>query len=142
MCHHHRHRDREREIETIAEPPAPRGPIRVGDADRERVVELLRAHAAAGRLEPAELEERTEAAYRARYGSDLEAVLAELPADRKPRRRSASPGPALPLFPIALAALLTVAAVTGAWWLLFLIWPLAGVLGHRHHHRHHRGARA
>jgi hypothetical protein len=136
MCHH-----RYRPIERIAEPAAQRGPIRVSDADRERVVELLRAHASAGRLEPDELEERIEGAYRARYGSDLDAVLAELPAERAPRRPRDQARPSAPLFPLAVAALIAVAAITGVWWLLFAIWPLGIALGHRHHHRHHRGVR-
>jgi hypothetical protein len=130
MCHRHHHY-RYRDIETSAEPPATRGPVRVGDAERERVVELLRQHAAAGRLEPDELEQRVESAYGARYGSDLQAVLAELPAEREPRRPRRRAKPAAPLFPIAVAAVVAVAAVTSAWWLLWLIWPLAVVLGPR-----------
>lgn len=139
MCHHRYHQYRS--TDEIAERDAPRGPIRVSDADRERVVELLRTHAAAGRLEPDELEERIEAAYRARYGSDLEAVLAELPAERAPRRPRQHAAAPAPLFPLAVAALIAVAAISGVWWLLFAIWPLGAALGHRHHHRHHRGVR-
>jgi Flp pilus assembly protein TadB len=130
MCHRHYHH-RYRDTETSAEPPAARGPVRVGDAERERVVELLRQHAAAGRLEPDELEQRIESAYGARYGSDLQAVLEELPAERQPRRPRGHARPAAPLFALAVAALVAAAAVSGAWWLLWLIWPVAVVLGPR-----------
>jgi hypothetical protein len=143
MCHHRSyHRHREHAVEPLATPAPPRGPVRVGDADRERVVELLRGHAGAGRIDADELEERLERAYGARYAADLELVLAELPPEPEPRRRPARrAAPPLPLFPVAIAALIVVAALTSAWWLLWLIWPLAVVLGPRRHYRHHRGAR-
>jgi hypothetical protein len=153
MCHHrHRRHDRDRELlgatagstgdvqqpdaDRFAAPAPPAGPIRVADADRERVVELLRDHAAAGRLEPDELEDRIERAYAARYGSDLTAVLAELPPAPAPRSRPTRPrATAAPLLPIAIAALVALAAVTSAWWLLWLIWPIVIVLGPRRHYR-------
>jgi hypothetical protein len=158
MCHHrHRrhHRDREwpgattgstgdvrqRDADRFAAPAPPAGPIRVADADRERVVELLRDHAAAGRLEPDELEDRIGRAYAARYGSDLQAVLAELPPEPEPAPRPRPTRPRAtpaPLLPIAIAALVALAAVTSAWWLLWLIWPIVIVLGPRRHYRRAR----
>jgi Domain of unknown function (DUF1707) len=138
MCHHRTYRhDYDRDVRPIAT-RSPAGPIRIGDAERERTVELLRTHAAAGRLDPDELEEHLERAYRARYAADLDDVLAELPPEPESRRRADGPG-ATPLLPVALIALLVVAGVTGAWWLLWLILPLI-VLGPRHHHPQ-RGAR-
>jgi Domain of unknown function (DUF1707) len=140
MCHHRRYRH-EREPERLAAPAPPSGPIRVGDSDRERVAALLRDHAAAGRLEPAELAERLERAYAARYGSDLEAVLAELPPQPEPARRSRPSRPRAtpaPLLPIAIAALVALAVITGAWWVLWLIWPAAIVLGPKRHYRRAR----
>jgi Domain of unknown function (DUF1707) len=139
MCHH-RHRRYERDIERFAAPAPPSGPMRVGDAERERVVELLRAHAAAGRLEADELEERLERAYQARYGSDLDAVLAELPAEQPaPRARPSQPRlVAAPLLPLAIGALIALAALTSAWWLLWLIWPIVIALGPRRHYRRAR----
>jgi hypothetical protein len=146
MCHHRRHHHhRERAVEPFAAPEPPRGPVRVGDADRERVVELLRGHAAAGRIDADELEERLEQAYAARYAADFDVVLAELPAEPEPRRRPPrARAPYLPAFPIALVALIAVAALSGTWWLLWLIWPLVVVLGpgHRYRHHRHRGVRA
>ena len=77
--------------------PEPRGPIRAGDADRERVVEALRVHAGAGRIDADELERRIEAAYAATHLSDLDAVLAELPplprAATRARPWAAAAGP-------------------------------------------------
>ena len=135
MCHHYRTRYDyyERDIEPVAT-KTPTGPLRIGDAERERTAELLRAHAAAGRLEADELEERLERAYGAKYAADLDAVLAELPAEPAPRERPDVSGPT-PLFPVAVIALLVIAAVTGSWWLLWLILPLGIILGPRHHRR-------
>ncbi len=53
--------------------------LRVADADREQLVAELHEHAVAGRLTSEELEERTEAAYRATTRADLDAVRADLP---------------------------------------------------------------
>jgi hypothetical protein len=61
--------------------------IRVADRDRERVVERLRRAAAEGRLEPEELEERVEAALGSRTDSELVRLTADLPSERRSRRR-------------------------------------------------------
>jgi hypothetical protein len=132
MCHHRSYDRRTREVEPRR---TPAGPIRVADADRERVADLLRGHAAAGRIDTHELEERLERAYAARYGSELDAVLAELPSEPAPRapRRAAAP---LPLLPIAAVGILVaLAAVTGTWWLMWLIWPILVALGPRRRYR-------
>ena len=54
--------------------------LRASDADRERVVDLLRAHAAEGRLEAEELAERVEAAYRSKTVGELDELTRDLPA--------------------------------------------------------------
>lgn len=59
--------------------PEDRGRLRASDADRERVLEELREHAAQGRLELGELSERIEVALRAKTLGDLEALVADLP---------------------------------------------------------------
>jgi DUF1707 SHOCT-like domain len=138
MCHHYRHDD-ERRARDVQPVQTPTGPTRVSDADRERVAELLRDHAAAGRLDTQELEQRLERAYAARYGGDLQAVLAELPPTPAPRVRAPRPHvTAAPLLPLAIAALVALAAVTSTWWLLWLIWPIVIVLGPRRHYRRAR----
>jgi hypothetical protein len=53
----------------------------VSDAEREACARALRDHAAAGRLEVAELEERLGRAYGARYRAELRALLRDLPKD-------------------------------------------------------------
>ncbi|MDA0566003.1 DUF1707 domain-containing protein [Streptomonospora sp. S1-112] len=59
--------------------------LRASNADRERVVEALRAAAADGRLDLAEFEERVDRVYRARTLGELPAALADLlPPDRQP----------------------------------------------------------
>src|SRR5436190_15273977 len=54
--------------------------LRVSDVDREVVVDALREHFFAGRLDVEEFTERVEQAYAARTAGELEAVERELPA--------------------------------------------------------------
>jgi hypothetical protein len=56
------------------------------DADREVVAERLRGAAGEGRLTPVELEERLEGAFSARTDAELEPLVADLPAPRRPPR--------------------------------------------------------
>ena len=118
---------------------SPTGRVRAADADRERVVDALRRHAAAGRLDPDELGERIDRAYAARYVDEVQAVLAELPRDEPPgeprgapRRRRPVAAHAAPLV-AAAAVLAVVTTLTGAWALWWLMWPIAMVLApHKH----------
>lgn len=57
----------------------PPGQLRVSDADRERVAEVLRTAAADGRLDLHEVDERLNAAYGARTYADLEPLVRDLP---------------------------------------------------------------
>lgn len=68
--------------------------VRVSDADRQRVAELLRDAAGEGRLEIAELEERLEAAWNAKVAADLAPLLADLPAGQQARAPAPTPRPA------------------------------------------------
>jgi Domain of unknown function (DUF1707) len=54
--------------------------VRLDDSDRERLFERLSEHAAAGRLDLAELERRVEAVAAAETREQAAAVLADLPA--------------------------------------------------------------
>jgi hypothetical protein len=56
--------------------------IRIGDAEREAAVTAIGEHYAAGRLDRDELEERIEAAWRARTRADLAVLFADLPSAR------------------------------------------------------------
>lgn len=96
--------------------------MRASDADRERVAEELRRHHLDGRLDTDELQERLERCYAARTGTELSALLADLP-DQNVGRRSAphrSGG-----FPAGTA----VAAVL----LVAVVFATIGAIGHGHH---------
>jgi Domain of unknown function (DUF1707) len=55
------------------------GELRVSDEDRERVVQEIREHFAAGRLSSEELDERVQRVYDARTESELRVLRADLP---------------------------------------------------------------
>jgi hypothetical protein len=57
----------------------PARPVRVGDREREAVADLLRRHAAEGRLGLDELEDRLDATYQARMDADLVPLTRDLP---------------------------------------------------------------
>jgi hypothetical protein len=121
--------------------------LRASDAEREAVVEALRGHAAAGRLDPDELEQRIERAYAARTRADLVPVVADLPEgasqarrrDREPRwepgprhgRAGRDRGPRWGTAPlrIAVVALVLVAiwALTGGGY-FWVVWPVGAML--------------
>jgi hypothetical protein len=121
------------------------GMIRIGDREREEAAERLSAHAATGRLSVEELEQRLEAAQRAVYASDLEALERDLPGrrpaatvDRRwvPAARDLGAWrpapyrawwPALPLALVVLGVAATVAVghpVAPLFFGLFLLWRL------------------
>lgn len=106
--------------------------VRASDADRDRTAEILREQAGSGRLDADELEERLEAALRAKTFADLDALTADLPRPhRREQRREREDGFGLPVSPLVLivAALVTVSVVAGhpAFWLFFLL-----LFGHGH----------
>jgi Domain of unknown function (DUF1707) len=100
--------------------------LRASDLDRERAVEFLKAHYAAGRLRDHELASRTDAAYRAVALSELDRLTADLPAfappPAAPRRRVAP----LVFFLLTAAVIALVASVPLETWLgaLVLFVPL------------------
>jgi len=55
--------------------------LRISDADRHRVAEVLREAAAEGRIDFEELDDRLEATYSARTYADLVPITVDLPAD-------------------------------------------------------------
>jgi len=118
--------------------------LRVSDADRDAVVTELGQHFQAGRLDPAELDDRTGSALRARVRGDLDALLADLPRAAVPSQ-AVAPGvaphrpPARALVPVLIAAVLVTAALTAGaagagwhhqwgagvgWWPVLWLFPL------------------
>lgn len=71
--------------------------LRISDADRHRITEVLREAAGEGRLELDELEERIEATYRAKTYADLVPLTADLPVSGS--HPSPAPRPATPAGP-------------------------------------------
>ncbi|HWC39885.1 MAG TPA: adenylate/guanylate cyclase domain-containing protein [Acidimicrobiales bacterium] len=70
----------------MEQPPSDEGHpvVRISDADRHQVVELLRLHTADGRLTLDEFSERVGLAFAARDQADLQQVMADLPAVQTP----------------------------------------------------------
>ena len=101
--------------------------LRASDADREAVAERLRAAAVEGRLEPDELEERLETAFRARTYGELDRLVVDLPAAPvrwvRPRREVAFARVAVVL--AILTAAVAFAALAFAWWAIALVVWLA-----------------
>jgi hypothetical protein len=62
----------------------PDGPVpqRIGDAERDRAIELLRDHMAEGRLDQLEFDERLTVALSAKTTSDLDPLFSDLPGPR------------------------------------------------------------
>jgi hypothetical protein len=111
--------------------PPPEPTLRASDAERERHAELLREHAAQGRLTVDELEERLDRVYAARTHGELAPVVADLPAPRNPQPPSRGSDPVTwwrpGLAPFVLVNLMLIAiwAATGAGY-FWPMWPLLG----------------
>ncbi|MGW2371393.1 DUF1707 domain-containing protein [Kitasatospora sp. NPDC001683] len=101
--------------------PVAEAEMRVSDADRERIAELLRDAYAEGRLDAEEHAERIEAAYAAKTFGDLVPLTRDLPAhrsvsfDKSPLgAHEPAPAPARPLPPARQEAPSVVAVFGGA----------------------------
>ena len=103
--------------------------LRIGDADRDRVVAVLGQHLGLGHLTMHELENRLDTAYAARTRGELDAVLAGLPAIGPPRPLPSPPpsGPSAgpPWTTGALSAPWAPWVLTGA--ICLLIWVTTSV---------------
>ena len=110
---------------------------RASDAEREGCARALRDHAAAGRLDFDELEERLGRAYAARYRAELRTLLRDLPrghgarvaraVDRIDRALLRAHLAAFALCALVLAALWGVSG-GGAFWPAFMLVPWLVVL--------------
>ena len=110
--------------------PPPEPTVRASDAEREHHAELLREHAAQGRLTVDELDERLDRVYAARTRGELAPVVADLPlpeAPERPRRERQRPRLRHELVPYLAVNLVLIAiwAATGAGY-FWPIWPLLG----------------
>lgn len=63
--------------------------LRISDADRDRAIERLSEHYAAGRLDKDEFDERSDAVWTAKTGADLAPLFADLGPARRDRPRGA-----------------------------------------------------
>jgi hypothetical protein len=108
---------------TVAERSNGGSTIRASDAERSEVADLLSKHYADGRLDASELEERVEAAMKAKTRGELSALLRDLPRPQpsspvpvaggmRPGMPAGQPPPLLPLLllPLFMVALVSVAA--------------------------------
>lgn len=109
--------------------------VRIGDAERDRVIDQLADHHAAGRLALAEFEDRMAAAQAARTGADLAVLTADLPAPPLPRS-PARPAARLPDLDPAVRTYLAVMALLWLIWLVTAVasgasypWPIWPMLG-------------
>jgi fatty acid desaturase len=97
---------------------------RASDAEREQVAETLREHAATGRLDPDELEDRVGQALTARTRADLAPLVADLPTAPPKQRREIPRIP--PVIPFAIL-LVAIWALTGAGY-FWPMWPIGAML--------------
>jgi hypothetical protein len=101
--------------------------VRASDGEREAVVEALRAHTAAGRLDAEELERRLERAYASELRADLLPLIADLPpAKRSARPRSRRTLPSVPPFVAIAVLLVAIWALTGAGY-FWPVWPIGAL---------------
>lgn len=128
-----------------AGPYVARRDLRVSDAERQTVVDELRTHFGAGRIDLAEFEERTQAALAARVRGDLHPLLDDLPDLGPPpphgppvrARQDSSSLMGCAAFRIHLYLTLVVsvflvviwagAASVGGTWMFWPIFPIAGL---------------
>jgi hypothetical protein len=122
--------------------------IRASDAERDRVVGLLKQHFADGRLSLDEFSERMDVAYQARTRGELVTTLRELPVLAqplpaptvpRPARRRAHPSLPMAAFPLAMLAIILVMLLVVSRGMI--LWPMFFLLfwlgRGRHHHGHH-----
>lgn len=128
-------------------PQVRKGPVRIGDAERDQAVSALGEHFAAGRLTREEFDERSDQAVRARYAADLAPLFDDLPSPEPavPPRTVRRPGPPPPIFllaPVLMVALvITAILATAPWvlWIFFWIALFSGPWGRRWHRRQWQG---
>lgn len=117
----------------------PEGALRVSDADRSEVSELLSRHFSDGRLDSAEFDARLERTVNAKTRTELRAVLADLPHPGSPPHEAQAKGARTRLVAIVAVALVLAAFVSAVpaprVWLLVLcvggVWLFRRARGRR-----------
>jgi hypothetical protein len=114
-------------------PPRPDNNLRIGDAERNEVSELLSKHYSDGRLDAAEFQERLDRAMSAKTRADLSGLLTDLPRLQTPEQAAAVPAPPrhrprllrLALFTFIAIWIVSTVSATARW----VLWP-GGFIGH------------
>lgn len=103
--------------------------MRASDSDREKVAGRLSRHAAEGRLDHDELEERVAAAYAAKTEAELAELTRDLPEKRPRQRRQVVPhvrmAPEVRAYVNVMVLLVVIWALTGAGY-FWPVWPALG----------------
>lgn len=102
--------------------------LRASDADRERVVEILRQHSVEGRLTSDEFEERMGAAYQAKTMGALAELTGDLPVDlaEHTRRQAELARRNKPRKPLARQAREEISGLAGLGVILTAVWLISG----------------
>ena len=113
--------------------------LRIGDAERNEISDLLSKHYSDGRLDAAEFQERLDRAMSAKTRADLSGLLVDLPRLQTPEQQAAVAVP--PRRPRVLRVVLfavlafwvlsiTAAAARGFWWFgwIHIPWLLIGLI--------------
>ena len=106
----------------------PNPSIRASDADRERIVEILREHTAAGRIDAAEFEDRMAAAYNAKTMGALAELTTDLPVDlaEHGRRQAELARRAKPRRPVSRKLREEVSGLASLGVVLTVVWFISG----------------
>ncbi|HEX2895920.1 MAG TPA: DUF1707 domain-containing protein [Marmoricola sp.] len=101
--------------------------LRISDADRDRAIDRLSEHYAAGRLDKDEFDERSDAVWTAKTDADLAPIFADLEPARRDRPRGARRMPRSGWFPVRfLPVLFVLVALTAITHVPFVLLALAG----------------
>jgi hypothetical protein len=128
--------------------PSQTGPVRIGDAERDRAIAALGDHFAAGRLSREEFDERAETAMQARFDNELAPLFADLPVPEPVpdqsagERRHPAVWPVLMwLMPLVFLATIITAVLANAPWILwgfFWVFLFSGLWRRRPYHPRYR----
>jgi Flp pilus assembly protein TadB len=126
--------------------PVPAQPnLRIGDAERHEIAELLSKHFADGRLDDAEFNERLDKAMSAKTQSDLSGLLVDLPGvsappapPERPRHRGAHLAVLVLAVLVAMSAIGSLVRPHVPWFLIIVAFVV--VAARRRSHRRRRFA--